>query len=233
MARLDTSDLKQVGEFPTPAPIIRSRRNPLDVCTVVSIFPVEIHEVKHTIFPGEFRIPKGSFDDPSILQIESSSWFREETDRPTIEVISSSVEIAESIVKDYCIGMLGCNMPERMPGLFFVLGRKTQLEIKLEFKESLEKARISQNAWYLELVRIADSLWSRSNGNPLVIWDEMRLAARSLNLNEKPWLRDYQIIEKTQCFACGSMKDPKFPVCAVCRAVDPNHVLAKEVKFAG
>ena len=213
--------------------LIRSVKNPMDRCTIISIFPKDIDEVKHTIEPGKFHIPAGTFEAPSILVVGSSSWWKEiDVDQPMLEVPISSIQIADSVIKDYCNGMLGCNMGDAMPGLFFVLGEHNTMEIKMQYKKKLDDVKAKQDNWYRILVRLADSLWSRTAGNPLAIWDEMRLAARSLNLNDKPWLKDYQQMELTRCAACGSMRNPLYPICPTCKSIDKDHPLAKELKFA-
>lgn len=213
--------------------LIRSLKNPMDRCTIVSIFPKEIEEHKPTIEPGRFVIPAGTFEDPAILVVGSSSWWKDfDPDQPMLEIPNSSIQVAESVIKDYANGMLGCNMSDAMPGLFFVMGEHTKLEIMMKYKNKLNETKVRQDNWYRILVRLADSLWSRTNGNPLAIWDEMRLAARSLNLNDKPWLKDHQQAELIRCFACGSMRNPLFPICPTCKSIDKDHPLAKDLKFA-
>lgn len=213
--------------------LIRSPKNPMDKCTIISIFPKEIIEVKHTIEPGRFVIPSGTFEEPGILVVGSSSWWKDiDIDQPMLEMARSSIEIANAVIKDYCNGMLGCNMSDLMPGLFFALGEHKAIEVKMKFKGELEKAKIKQDKWYQILVRLADSLWARANGNPLVISDEMRLAARSLNFNDKPWLKDFTTIEMVKCKACGTLKNPDYPVCPLCKAIDSNHPESKNLKFA-
>lgn len=226
---------RQVGEFVnlSSRKVIRSTKNPLDKCTVVSIFPKEINEVKHTIEPGKFHIEPGSYEKPATLVVGPSSWWREiDLDQPMLEIPVSSVQIADSIIRDYCNGMLGYDASSSYPGLFFVLGEIKPVEVHLKYKEKLEEAKAKQNNWYTILVRIADSLWARTNGNPLVIADEMRLAALELNLKDKPWLRDFKMAELTPCYACGTLRNPAYPVCQACKAVDMNHPLAKDLKFA-
>lgn len=213
--------------------LIRSVKNPMDRCTIVSIFPKSVDEIKHTIEPGKFHIEPGSLENPSVLVVGSSSWWRDiDIDQPMLEIPVSSIQIADSVVKDYCNGMLGCNMADSMPGLFFVLGEHTPMEITLKYKDSINTAKTKQDNWYRILVRLADSLWARSNGNPLVICDEMRLAARSLNFNDKAWLKDFQIAELVRCMACGNMRNPLYPICPTCKAIDPSHPLAGNIKFA-
>jgi hypothetical protein len=213
--------------------LIRSIKNPMDRCTIVSIFPKEIDETKHTIEPGKFHIPAGTLEVPAILVVGSSSWWKDiDVDQPMLEIPVSSIQIADSVIKDYCNGMLGCNMSDAMPGLFFVLGEHNVMEIKMKYKKKLEETNIKQDNWYRILVRLADSLWSRTAGNPLAIWNEMRLAARSLNFNDKPWLKDFQTAELVRCKACGGMKNPEYPICPTCKSVDMTHPMAKELKFA-
>ncbi len=212
---------------------IRSAKNPLDKCTIISIFPKEIDETKFTIEPGRFKLSPGTYEDPSILVVGGSSWWKDyDPEQPILEIPTGSMQVAESVIKDYCNGMLGCNMGDAMPGLFFVLGEHTKMEIKMKYKNMLDEVKARQDNWYTILVRLADSLWARTSGNPLVIWDVMRLAARSLNLNDKPWLKDFQIAQQVRCFACGTLKSPEYPVCPSCRAVDMTNPAAKDLKFA-
>lgn len=212
---------------------IRSVKNPLDKCTVVSIFPKAVDEVKITIEPGKFHIAAGTYENPSVTVIGGSSWWSDtDYEKPILEIPVGSVQVAESIVKDYCNGMYGCDMSTAMPGLFFVLGEQNVMEIKLKYKSKLDEVKERQDNWYRFLVQEADSLWARTNGNPLVIWDVMRLAARSLNLSDKPWLKDFMAAKLTPCKFCGNMRDQNFPICPSCKAIDSSHPLAKEVKFA-
>jgi hypothetical protein len=225
-----------VGEFPgmnifhrrTP----RGPINPLDKSTIVSIFPKEIHETKYTITPGQFDIMPGSYENPSILVVGPSSWWREiDEDQPLLEIPVSSIQIADSVVKDYCNGILGSNMADAMPGIFYIPGEHTIQTIRKSFQHELDKAKQRQNAFYSILIKMADALWARSNGNPLAIGDDMRLAAKELNLQAKDWMKDFQMVDMVRCPACGALKNPLYPVCAACRAIDQNHPKAKEIKF--
>jgi hypothetical protein len=228
---------RQVGEFSNhylnARRLIPATKNPMDKCTIVSIFPKALDETKETLNPKRFQVPAGSFEEPATLVVGSSSWWREiDIDQPMLEIPVSSVSIADSVIKDYCKAKLGCDMEMAMPGLFFVLGEVLPLDIKLRYKSKLEEVKHKQDNWYKILVMIADSLWARSNNNPLVISDEMRLGARALQLNEKPWLKDFFTIDKVNCRACGSLMNPTFPVCATCRWINPEHPASKELKFA-
>ena len=112
---------------------IRAPVNPMDKSTVVSILPKSIFERKITIQPGIFELFPGTFENPAILVVGSSSWWREvDIDQPLLEIPISSIQIADSIVKDYCNGLLACNMDDMMPGLFYLPGEYTVERVKKE-----------------------------------------------------------------------------------------------------
>lgn len=214
----------QVGEFPglnqANRRTIRAPVNPLDKSTVVSILPKAISERKPTIQPGFFELKPGTFENPSILVVGTSSWWREiDENQPLLEIPVSSVQVADSIVRDYCNGLLACNMADQMPGLFYLPGEFTVERVKKDFMPLLHSAKEKQKKWFRELVRIADILWSRSNGNPLSISDDARLACKELNIQSKPWLGDLQSSELIRCIACGSLRNPAFPICQSCHAI--------------
>lgn len=226
-----------VGAFPNMRELnrkpVRGPENPLDKSTIVSIYPRVVKIKNFTLSPGFWVIPGGSIETPSITVIGPSSWYKDVgPDEPLIEIPQSSVQIADSLVKDYCNGMFACDMVDSMPGLFFVPGSLTLHEIKTKYKNLLEQALVRQTNYYRTLLKFADSLWARSNGNPLTINDEMRLAARTLGTQDKDWMKDHQNAGQVRCFACGSFKNPEFPICATCRTIDPEHPKAKLVQLA-
>lgn len=230
--------MAMVGEFPglqnPNRRTIRAPVNPMDKSTIVSILPKQIYERKITIQPGVFQLGPGTFDNPAILVVGSSSWWREvDIEQPLLEIPISSIQIADSIVKDYCNGLLACNMDDLMPGLFYLPGEIAAEVIKSEHQALLLKAQANQKRWYAELVRIADILWSRTNGNPLSISDDARLACRELNITNKPWLGDIQTMELVRCVACGSLRNPQFPICQTCKAIaDPARAKQLGLTFA-
>jgi len=161
----------QVGEFPgldqSNRRTIRAQVNPLDKSTIVSILPKYISERKATIQPGIFELKPGTYENPSVLVVGPSSWWREvDEHQPLLEIPVSSIQIADSVVRDYTVGLLGCNMSDMMPGLFYVPGEFDVTRLKKEHAALLIKAQMNQKKWFLELVKLADILWSRSNGNP-------------------------------------------------------------------
>ena len=229
----------QVGEFPglqnnNNRRTIRAPINPMDKSTVVSILPKEIHERKATIQPGFFDISPGSFDHPAILVVGPSSWWREiDENQPLLEIPVSSIQIADSIVQDYLNGLLAANMGDQQPGLFYLPGEFTVEKLKKEHMSLLLNAQVKQKKWFLELIRIADILWSRSNGNPLAISSDARLACKELNIQNKPWLGDLQTAELVRCIACGALRNQLFPICQTCKAIaDPARAKELNIQFA-
>jgi hypothetical protein len=199
---------------------LRAPVNQLDKTTIVSIFPREILETKHTIQPGKFFIPAGSYEKPSVLVVGSSSWWKDVGEnQPLLEIPIGSITIADSIVRDYANGLFECDMGDRMPGLFYVQGNLTPLDVKKNHQGLLDQALAKQRNWYFALVKAADSFWARTNGNPQAIGDDMRLAAQELGLKDKEWLKDFSTVEMVRCIACGSLRNPNYPVCSTCKAV--------------
>jgi hypothetical protein len=234
-----------VGEFPGLGDhrrrLIRAPINPLDKSTIISILPIPLHEIKPTAFPSVFDIPRAPDGGFSLLTIGSSSWWKEMEDgQPFLEIPNSSIQMAESIIMDYCNGMFCCDMHDSMPGLFFIPGAWDKNNIisfvdpvtNQSFAAKLERAKQQQKNFYLEQVKQADILWARTNGNPLAISDWSRIAAEKLGLN-RTWLADFKSVELSNCKACGELININYPVCRYCHAViDIDKATQLGIKFA-
>lgn len=210
---------------------IRQPINPIDKATVVSIYPRQVEERKCTIEPGLFIVPAGSMDKPGVLVVGPSSWWREiDEEQPLLEIPVGSIQIAESVVRDWANGIFGCNMGDSMPGWFYVAGAHTPEEIKEKYKNELNIANNKQRKWYDTLVNLADGLWARSQGNPLAISEDMRMAARELGVSDtKDWMKNFRAVNMVRCKACGSLKSPDYPICSQCRFPDPDHPMTKQL----
>lgn len=221
----------------------RMEPNPLDKCTIVSAFPKVIVADKPTISPGNFIVPKAAVNDFAILVIGTSSWWKSVSeDEPLLEVPCSSFQVANAIVNDFIGATLAVRGQNQKPAVFFVLGEFDKETIKAykdktsgkTFDMLLSEALKAQDNWYNELVRIADSLWARHNGNPLAIPDDARIAAERLNIaKNKAWMQDFKTSELKNCHACGHMVNPMYPICPNCKTVI-NEAKAKElgIKFS-
>lgn len=220
--------MTMVGNFPNLREIsrrtVRGPVNPLDKSTIVSVYPRPCSFKNVTLSPGRWYLPAGDMENPTLLVIGPSSWFRDVgIDEPLIEIPQSSVQVAESLIKDYLNGVFGCNMHDSMPGLFFVPGKYTLPKLREDYSDLLGAAVRHQLNYYRTLIKYADSLWARSNGNPLAVNEEMRMAARSLGLQDREWMKETLNVDMVKCFACGEFKSPDYPICRTCHTIDPNH----------
>lgn len=215
---------------------VRGPVNQFDKSTVFSILPKDIREVKPTLDPGFFDIPMGYPDKPSRLVVGPSSWWREiDVEQPLLEIPVSSIQIAESVVRDYMNGILMCDMGEVRPGLFFINGEVSVDKLKIDHKDLLNQAIKRQENWFRALVKLADSLWARSQKNPLSISDDSRLAAKMLKIEDREWLMDFRMenASMASCPACGTMRNNTFPVCSNCKTVvDVEKFTKLGLKFA-
>ena len=215
---------------------IRGPKNELDKSTIFSIFPREINETKNTLEAPPFHLDAGYPDAPVRLVVGSSSWWREiDFEQPLLEIPVSSVQIAESVVKDYSNGILMCDMGERRPGLFFLPGDVSVDELKTKHKDILKLAITRQENWFRALVRLADSLWARTNGNPLAIDDNARMAAKMLKIEDRAWVSDFKMenVTMSSCPACGTLRNNLYPVCTNCKTVvDVDKFNKLGLKFA-
>jgi hypothetical protein len=200
-----------------------SPKNPLDICTIISIYPKGFTE-KKAMMPEWYHVPSGTYEQPGFLVVGGASSWREMMDtKQVIEIPISSVSVAESVIRDWMIGILEVHMGQSQPGVFFLPGEwdNNKLRSNLDAMNVLNRARELQNSWFLALINMADALWARSGGNPLAISDLMRIAAQIMQM-DKPWMKNFQAVRMIPCPACSHMVMPGFPVCANCKiVVDP------------
>jgi len=226
---------------------VRIPPSPHDKSTIVSLLHKGVVERKETIFPSTFHLEAGDpkSDKFKVLVVGSSSWWKEtEEGMPDLEIPVSSFDVARSVVEDYAKGLVGCDMGEKMPGLFFVPGAFTETTVigytnpdpeckpnEKTFKDLYNRAKKRQENWFRELILLADIGWARTQGNPLSITDDARYAAEYFGLKNKPWMGDYKSYELSPCKACGELINIAFPICKFCKAVnDPEK--AKLIEFA-
>lgn len=215
--------------MPKKAPI-----NPLDLSTVFSIYPKEIKDYKVTLDPPNVYIPQAFPDKPVRLLVKPASWWKDiDPDQPLLEIPQSTIVIAQAIVRDYCNGMLECDMGEKMPGLFYLPGDISVEELKGKHKPIYDQAIKRQENWFRSLIRLGDIMWSRSRGNPLAIPDDSVIAARMMNVKDKAWTQDMKREDFTPCPACGEMRNANFPICNSCKVVvDTKKFQEMGLKFA-
>lgn len=223
-----------IAQFPLPGRrAIRGAINPLDKCTVISIFPRAIQEVKPTLQPSVYEMEAGSYQDPAILIVGTAAYWQEiDEQQPLLEIPVMSPLVAASVCNDFMNGMVECNMNDAKPGLFFVPGEYTLKSVREKYQSLIDKAKEKQDNWYSKLVKTADSLWSRTNGNPLAIDELMRLAARELR-EDREWVNKLSVISTlVPCVACGTPRNDKYPVCPNCKHIDQELAKKLGITFA-
>jgi len=199
---------------------VKAPVNPLDKSTIVSVYPREITESKWSLDPAVFTIPAAPRGKFSTTVVGPASWWKDvDPEQPLLEITNSSIQIAQSLIRDWMNGLFMCNMGDATPGLFYIEGAVSAPEILAKHNDKLELAKTKQKNWFLALVKAGDVLWSRTNGNPLAIDDLMRMAAQELEIKDKPWMRDFNTMELIHCKFCGSLVKPGFPVCSVCHHI--------------
>lgn len=215
------------GDFVQTAKIQRRPKNPMDKCTLVSVYPNSIVDFKHTAFPQKHYIEGAADNDFSITVLEGASWYKMmEEGQPTLEIGIPSSEVARAFVQDFISGLPEYVPEVASPGLFYCYGeydKKTILKYVspegVEFKDLLAKARERQKQWFLRIIQMSDKDWARTNGNPRSVGDTARMAAEKLGITGKAWMQDFVAIQKSPCKACGTFIDPIYPVCPNCKTV--------------
>lgn len=183
--------------------------------TIVSIVPFESPERKPGLYPGYFLIPASPDGEPQVLVIGNSvhNVYLDDV-RGSLQIRTSSYEIAAAIVYDYCSSQLAVDEGSK-PGIFWVPGEVTAKEVKIKYPQELQQARDLQKHWFLALVRIADDDWARYHQHKSIS-DFQRFAAKSLNL-EREWL--LVSMDTSQCPACKNAVPVGAVVCPNCKCV--------------
>ena len=185
-------------------------------CTVVSLLPFPLREVKPGMFPGEFQIPACLQDKPGILHVDRSRHDVYLDDkRGTIPIWTPSDEIARSLIYDYRTACLAID-EDAVPGLFWVDGEKTLAALGRDHGKELNQYQKFQENWFERLVKLADDDWERLHKHT-AISGLQRMAAKSLGL-DRPWLI-VKPHEQTKCPACRSIVEREAIVCFACHCV--------------
>lgn len=229
------------GAYQPTFKVARRPKNPLDKCTIVSVYPQVIIDYKPTAFPQTHRIEAAPDNDYSLSVVEGAGWYKEMEDgMPFLEIPIPSTEVARAFIQDFVTPLPEAVPGVAGPGLFFVLGSHDKKSIQnytdeagKTFKELLESARVRQKTWFSRLVSMTDSDWARTNGNPKAVSELARLAAEKIGIKDKPWMANITALERSACPACGQFINLNFPVCPNCKTVVDSEKFTKlGLKFA-
>lgn len=195
--------------------------------TVVSIVPFEVRRDMPGVFPGYYSIPPAKDGDFEILHVEDAKCYVYVLDGRGYDRVEPAEQIAKSIAEDFIRDQLA-QTEDCHPGIFWVEGHPSKIEIKAKFKKELDKSREVQNNWFKALVRLADDDWQRTH-QYRSITDIQRSAANWLNL-KRDWI-DAVSEDRRICPACGEDVRAGFPICKNCKAILDSEKL-KDLKFA-
>lgn len=187
-----------------------------DHSTIFSIVPFEINEFKPGLYPGRFIIPACKDDKiPTRVVIGGAIHYRYVPDNPKPDAVEvPSYRIAPAIVSDYLDGQLWTTA-EAKPGLCWLPG-----EISLEdFIKHIEYKRIKseQVRWFTRIVDETTNDWKRYKTYK-VVSDQARFAAMYLGRNPE-WLSKPDVVEMTNCPACGTTNAKANAVCVSCSCI--------------
>jgi hypothetical protein len=186
-----------------------------DVATVISLLPFPLDEKKPGLYPGHYRLPKVAKGDLEYLTIEGAFHYVPMVDQAPLRIPTPAGEIAKSLVSDYIEGALERD-EDAWPGLFWVFGKfSSKLVLKAELNEEIQRAEAAQRNWFVRLVRLADTEWSKNPGNHYSITSVMIHAATYLG-QEKEWAVDPDKLATQQCPVCMKSIHPKAIVCEFC-----------------
>lgn len=184
-------------------------------CTVVSLVPYPVKELKPNIIPGYFQIPRSKNGVPSVLPIgDSIHWIDSPFPKqPPMKVTENSRAIAKAIVNDFIESQLAID-GDAAPGLFWVEGHHDHNSVIKNFKGELEAANKRQNNWFIALIRLADDDWARFHQNK-GISDIQRYAAKALGM-DREWLSSTLDMATIPCPLCRTAISTEAIICASC-----------------
>lgn len=175
-------------------------------CTVISIVPFSIREIKPQVMPGYFQIP--ACREPNTVQAlpvgESIYWMESPyKGMPPIKITETPRAMAKSIVNDYIEAQLATDT-DVAPGLFWVEGHYDNQSALRSFPNEIKELRIRQDRWFVNLVRIADDDWQQTHQHRFVS-DIQRHAAKALGMLDREWLSVTVDSIQISCPLCKEM----------------------------
>jgi hypothetical protein len=197
--------------------------------TLASLLPYDLIESKPGLNPNEYTIKAAPPQGLSLTIIPNNVFYLVNPDPLSeakeirhIKVPVSAVEVAQAIINDYVNALLGAVPPDAVPGLFVVQGDwQDKKEFISKHISEMTTYRTAQNAWFKNLVDIADDVWQKSK-SPLGISDLERSACRELGF-ARDWLNPLPNEQIEKCPVCKNAINLGALKCAVC-----GHILDKK-----
>lgn len=190
--------------------------------TLVSTLPFKLTEHKPGLNPSYYEVPAAEYNDISTIVIEDGFHLLliplTDSKVPPMRITDTAEQIAASLIRDYVSAKLAIDLETgAIPGLFWVEGKMSTLEIKQRFPHKVEVALHQTTLWFENLVKLADDDWAKSKQHRSIS-GEQRDACNFLNL-EREWNFSAQAELNNLCFACKSVVHPEAIICSVCKAI--------------
>lgn len=198
--------------------------NPEIVATIVSIIPCRIEANNPTIHPGNFIIPASQDSIPSILHVKEAGhdvYMGCERNPRYMRIKLPPYEVARGIIEQF-VGSVIATQDNAQPGIFYVPGKYESNEIEVRFPEELMKAKVQQKNWFLELVKMADDDWQKSNHRHSAISNLQRDAATFLGF-KREWVdaikSNPELLNLVPCKFCTFIINKAAIVCPNCKNI--------------
>lgn len=181
--------------------------------TMVSFVPFRVRTESPTVLPPVFELEPSDTITPVTGVVPSNAfyWYDPGMDRPKISTPVPELEFARGVVRDYKASQVALGA-DAEPALFFVDGEFDPKKHAVEVQEAIRK----QKNWFALLVQQADVDYVAAKGNPFVVSDLARRAARLINV-ERQWLDTD--LQNPQCPVCRANIHPLAVVCKSCNAI--------------
>lgn len=198
----------------------------MSFATIVSAFPLPIHENVVSVIGANFMLPGAKEGDIEVLSFEDMNRWMYVFDGKSIFIPVLAAKLAESVVNDL-INSVPNTTPDARPAILWFDGKFSKDEVKKKFQGEIDVALEKQRRWFQRLIENADDLWNRYHQLRL-IGDMERFAAGYLKL-DKEWTRQLQEVKLATCPLCRSTVDALAVVCPQCKHI----IKPEEYKKAG
>lgn len=193
--------------------------------TIVSTLPLEINETKPGLIPGQFIIPLAKKDDFSFIVIDDCQTIHLNPvpNMPNMVIPEPAETVAKAIIRDYRDSAMETSSHTQedgsigIPGLFYLTGEVSKIDIKTKHKELLDQAHKNTKAWFKNLVTKADDTWVKYKQRRMIL-DLARIAANNLGL-EREWNYDMLSNQSMNCPWCKTNIHPESIKCANCNEI--------------
>jgi hypothetical protein len=191
----------------------------MSTSSLVSFSKREItEEIPGMVFGIYHLQPAKSVNEPYILHVEDSYYYKPDLDGVQDKVLVRSDDIVNSLAHMHTTSQLLARADQHPAVLAFPGEMLDNSNLFKIHKPKIEIALKRQMKWFEALVRLADDDWQQLRRHRMIS-DVQRTAAKELGL-EREWLDTVYDESKSACPFCGSdLLDSNAPICPHCGKV--------------